>query len=120
MSEFTKEQIIEAAKHCLSEKGCPNCILFNNHCRDTKNRFILSLEEEKEPAPPASDTSSKNNNLHNNDSTALKVCQELISQAQTALLTIYDGMSEEECRAWELGELFKTLEFAKEAGEQDG
>ena len=121
MSEFTREQIIEAAKHCMEDEPCANCPLFGaGSCERVKNEFLLSLAEKEEPAPSETDTSSNNNNSlsHINDTSKSKICQELISQAQTDLLTIYDGMSEGECRAWELGELFKTLEFAKKAGEQ--
>lgn len=164
MSEFTREQIIEAAKHC--SKTDDIMVIFQKRFKELvgkstqeevakkvntsrqnvsnwlngKSRpdihtlaeiskgyhasadYLLGLTDIKkeEPAPSANDTSSKNNNSlsHFNDTSKSKICQELISQAQTDLLTIYDGMSEEECRAWELGELFKTLEFAKKAGEQ--
>ena len=165
MSEFTREEIVEAAeqmetnnykvvigrrintllaKHNKSQKELaeyigvlPNVISY--FCKGTRTPnteqiikiadffdvttdYLLGLTDIKkeEPAPSANDTSSNNNNSlsHINDTSKSKICQELISQAQTDLLTIYDGMSEGECRAWELGELFKTLEFAKKAGEQ--
>ena len=64
MSEFTREQIIEAAKHCRALKGCTGCPLNNQSCEEIKNEFILSLTtKENEPAPSTNDTSSKDNSI---------------------------------------------------------
>lgn len=64
MSNFTREQIIEAAKQCLSGKVCYDCPLAYEDCDDVKSEFILSLTtKENEPAPSANDTSSKDNSI---------------------------------------------------------
>ena len=76
MSEFTREQIIEAAKQCLSGKVCRDCPLAHEDGEDVKGEFILSLTaKENEPAPSDNNTSSKENILYKDDSTALKICQ---------------------------------------------
>ena len=72
MSEFTREQIIEAAKHCsktddISENdfsNCNGCPFFGQFCTETFVKFIV---KENEPAPAEAGTSSKNNNSSNYD-----------------------------------------------------
>ena len=127
MSEFTREQIIEAAKQCSEFKGCGGCPLDNQGCGKIKNDFIISLEKE-EPAPSANDTSSNNNSLsHLNDTSKSKICQAFESAecVTNLILSFYESMSEAEQRAFDLGEAYgkalgtKNILEELKAGEQE-
>lgn len=76
----------------------------------------------KEPAPSANDTSSENQKDYickNNDSTEKKKCQEAITAAVNSMCDIYNEMSEEEQRAWELGEVYKRVLDVQRMIEED-
>ena len=111
MSEFTREQIIEAAKHCMESELCANCPLFGaGSCERVKNEFLLSLAEKEEPAPSDNDTSSNNNNSlsHFNDTSKAKICQALDEATKTvsSILDIYQTLTEAEQRLFDLGETY--------------
>ena len=107
--EFTREQIIESAKHCLKD-DCYYCPLSGLDCRNIKDKFVASLPKENEPAPSANDTSSKENIVYKDDSTALKICQ-------GALLKIEKCSSDGWARGYCIA-VRESLEMMK-AGEQE-
>lgn len=63
--------------------------------------------KEKEPTPAEAETSSKGN-YTNNDTTKSAESQALES-AKAKLLAIYETLTPEECRAWELGEVYAEV-----------
>lgn len=119
-TKLTKEQTIKALKKCVDEKGCKNCPLLGTlNCRT--HLFEISkkyIEQENEPAPAGTDTSSKRNELQLNNIAKSKICQEKIENIKESLLTIYEGMTNEEQMAWELGEIFDQLRNVLKVGEQ--
>ena len=80
---------------------------------------IAALQKENEPAPSANDTSSKENYLNNNDTSEKAKCQEAITAAVNSMCDIYNEMSEEEQRAWELGEVYKRVLDVQRMIEED-
>lgn len=80
------------------------------------SRMKMSELKEKEPVPAATETSSDvvkdDNTLHSNNSKILSVCQENLDRAAKDLLGIYERMSPEEQRAWDLGEVFGSISRA--------
>lgn len=99
------------------------------HCSHAEIRQLLKskgkepIEEktkEKEPATAATDTSSKNNIVPNepevkqpshsvsieNYNTPFDKSQAALRRTKESLLMIYEGLSEGQQHAWELGELF--------------
>ena len=80
---------------------------------------IAALRKENEPASSANDTSSKENYYNKNDSTEKKKCQEAITAAVNSMCDIYNEMSEEEQRAWELGEVYKRVLDVQRMIEED-
>ena len=65
--------------------------------------------KEKEPAPAKTETSPKENYITNyNDTTKFAESQALES-AKAKLLAIYETLTPEECRAWELGEVYAEV-----------
>lgn len=100
------------------------------HCSHAEIRQLLKskgkepIEEKKptkenEPASAATDTSSKNNVPHEPEvkqpshSVSIEIYNTLLGKSQAALrrtkeslLMIYEGLSEGQQHAWELGELF--------------
>ena len=84
MSNFTREQIIEAAKHCSKGGEDESCVckgcFFDFDMRDCNDCVLdfahyIAESQKEEPAPSDNDTSSKENIVYKDDSTALKICQ---------------------------------------------
>lgn len=117
---MTKEEVIEMAKQCASHKTCDNCKFSNFSDGETDCNTVLAkyiVEKENEPAPSGNDTSSKNNNLQLNDTAKLQICQEALEKIKENLLMIYEGMTNEEQRAWELGEIFNQMTNLLKSGD---
>ena len=71
---------------------------------------ISALEKEKEQALQEAKTSSNNNCSIKNDNTKTKACQEVIDLVATELIEFYrDQLSEEEQKAWTLGEVYRKV-----------
>lgn len=71
----------------------------------------MITEAKKEPAPAATDTSSSNeniNSLYPND-TIDEPKSQALKAAKKKLLEIYETLSPEETRAWELGEVYAEI-----------
>lgn len=116
--EFTNEDIINAAKHCATNADCDNCPFFATleieGCIETFTRYIVN-NTKNEPALSANSTSSeilKNiNSTHLDDSTKEQICQayDTVDKACTDILDIYEGMSEREQRAFDIGEVYGKI-----------
>lgn len=116
--KFTDDDILKAAEICTmgGDHGelCPNCPLDNE-----KAACMLIFAEyikENEPAPAATGTSSEvvskdTNSTHLDDSTLLDICQayETADEACSNILTVYEGMSECEQRAFDIGEAYGKI-----------
>lgn len=114
---MTKEEILKAAEHCTIEYSgnCSGCPLSGKGCISIFTQYIIN--KENEPAPAGTDTSSKNNNYQLNDSANLAICQEKIADIKEDLLLIYEDMTNEEQRAWELGEIFNQMTNLLKSGD---
>ena len=116
--EFTNEDIIIAAKHCATNADCDNCPFFATleieGCIETFTRYIVN-NTKNEPALSANSTSSeilKNiNSTHLDDSTKEQICQayKTADEACSNILTVYEGMSECEQRAFDIGEAYGKI-----------
>ena len=116
--EFTNEDIINAAKHCATNADCDNCPFFATleieGCIETFTRYIVN-NTKNEPALSANSTSSeilKNiNSTHLDDSTKEHICQayKTADEACSNILTVYEGMSECEQRAFDIGEAYGKI-----------
>ena len=81
---------------------------------------ISALEKEKEPALQEAKTSSNKNVSIKNDNTKLKECQEVIDLVATELIEYYrDQLSEEEQKAWTLGEVYRKVLDAQNLIEEE-
>lgn len=116
--KFTNEDIINAAKHCATNADCDNCPFFATleieGCIETFTRYIVN-NTKNEPALSANSTSSeilKNiNSTHLDDSTKEQICQayKTADEACSNILTVYEGMSECEQRAFDIGEVYGKI-----------
>lgn len=116
--EFTNEDIINAAKHCATNADCDNCPFFATleieGCIETFTRYIVN-NTKNEPALSANSTSSeilKNiNSTHLDDSTKAAICQayKTADEACSNILTVYEGISECEQRAFDIGEAYGKI-----------
>ena len=117
--EFTNEDIINAAKHCATNADCDNCPFFATleieGCIETFTQYIVN-NTKKEPAPAATGTSSEVSDdtcsiLQFDDSTKERICQayDTADKACTDIIDIYEGMSECERRAFDIGEAYGKI-----------
>ena len=117
--EFTNEDIINAAKHCATNADCDNCPFFATleieGCIETFTRYIVN-NTKNEPALSANSTSSEVSKdtgsiLHLDDTTKAAICQayKIADEACSNILTVYEGMSECEQRAFDIGEAYGKI-----------
>lgn len=116
---MNKEEVIEAVKVCILGDDCDNCQLHDKvACQQELLGETLKLLKENEPAPSANGTSSNHKNITTLDDTAkLEICQEKIADIKEDLLLIYEDMTNEEQRAWELGEIFNQMTNLLKSGD---
>ena len=111
---ITKEEFEKAVNHCteftVNCKGCPLAEK-NLMC----GAYFAEYLKENEPALSANSTSSeilKNiNSTHLDDSTKEQICQayKTADEACSNILTVYEGMSECEQRAFDIGEAYGKI-----------
>ena len=106
ISAQTKQAIIEwyQSGHPVSQTAKK----FGVDPKTVKAAVGLLLAKEKEPAAAATATDSDVNTLQVQDTTSTAECQAL-EAARKKLLAIYETLSPEECRAWELGEVYAEV-----------
>lgn len=111
---MTKDEIITVAKCCIVD-NCVSCPLagHGNCITDFMNHILEYMKTE--PALSANSTSSeilKNiNSTHLDDSTKEQICQayDTVDEACTDIIGIYEGMSEREHRAFDIGEAYGKI-----------
>lgn len=112
---ITKEEFEKVVEVCNSEfKTCEDCPLRHKAflCGVYLTKYIKN-----ELAPAATDTSSEvsvkedTDNIHLNDSTKAAICQayKTADEACSNILTVYEGMSECEQRAFDIGEAYGKI-----------
>ena len=111
---ITKEEFEKAVEVCTNtDETCEHCPLSKKFfsCGGYLTRYI----KENEPAPAATGTSSAvskdTDNIHFNDSTKEQICQayKTADEACSNILTVYEGMSECEQRAFDIGEAYGKI-----------
>ena len=113
---MTRDEIILAAKCCIADNcgACPfmnrgNCItdFMKNVLECIKNEPVLSSNSTSSEVSVQEDT----DNIHLDDSTKEQICQayETADEACTNMLTVYEGMSECEQRAFDIGEIYGKI-----------
>lgn len=113
---MTKEEFEKAVEICTSaDRNCGQCPLNKKiyKCGGYFARYI----KENEPAPAATGTSSEvsvkedTDNIQFNGSTKEQICQayKTADEACSNILTVYEGMSECEQRAFDIGEVYGKI-----------
>ena len=113
---MTRDEIILAAKCCIAD-NCGACPFMNrgNCITDFMKNVLECIKSELVPA--ATGTSSEvfvkedTDNIHLDDNTKGHICQayNTADEACTNMLTIYEGMSECEQRAFDIGEIYGKI-----------
>lgn len=114
---ITKEEFEKAVECCASDTtdcdGCPLCASDKHRVCST---YLAEYIKENEPAPAVTGTSSEVSKdtgsiLHLDDSTKEKICQayKTADEACSNILTVYEGMSECEQRAFDIGEAYGKI-----------
>lgn len=109
---MTKDEIITVAKCCIVDT-CESCPLVESgNCIINFMKHILEYMK-TEPAPAATGTGStkKENTFQIDDSTKEQICQayDTVDEACSNILTVYEGMSECEQRAFDIGEAYGKI-----------
>lgn len=112
---ITKEEFEKVVEICTSaDMNCGQCPLSKKiyRCGGYLARYI----KENEPALSANSTSSEvvskdTDNIHLDDSTKEQICQayDTADKACADILDIYEGMSECEQRAFDIGEAYGKI-----------
>ena len=114
---ITKEEFEKAVEYCASDTtdcdGCPLCASDKQRVCST---YLAEYLKENEPAPAATGTSSEVSDdtcsiLQFDDSTKERICQayETADEACSNILAVYEGMSECEQRAFDIGEAYGKI-----------
>ena len=111
---ITKEEFEKAVEYCTGfTASCENCPLSE---KDFKcGVYLAEYLKENEPALSANSTSSEvskdTDNIHIDDSTKERICQayDTADKACTDIIDIYEGMSECEQRAFDIGEAYGKI-----------
>lgn len=115
---ITKEEFEKAVECCAGDTtDCDDCPL----CASDKHRMCSAYLAEyikNEPAPAATGTSSEVSQkedtaslTHLDDSTKEQICQayKTADEACSNILAVYEGMSECEQRAFDIGEVYGKI-----------
>lgn len=111
---ITKEEFEKAVECCTGfTVSCENCPLSE---KDFKcGVYLAEYLKENEPAPAATGTSSEvskdTDNIQLDDTTKAAICQayKTADEACSNILTVYEGMSECEQRAFDIGETYGKI-----------
>lgn len=114
---MTKEEFEKAVECCASDitdcDGCPLCASDKHRMCST---YLAEYITKSEPAPVATGTSSEVSDdtcsiLQFDDSTKGQICQayDTVDEACTDIIGIYEGMSEREHRAFNIGETYGKI-----------
>lgn len=116
---MTKEEIMEAAGRCPDaadkpmDLGCIHCPLDElNGYRKCAAEFANYIRTKKEPAQAATCTDSEARNCANistSNNTTKRAESQALESARQKLLAIYETLTPEETRAWELGEVYAEI-----------
>lgn len=113
---ITKEEFEKAVECCTGFiASCENCPLCGKNFKC--GMYLAEYLIETEPAPAATGTSSEvvskdtGSILHLDDSTKAAICQayKTADEACSNILTVYEGMSECEQRAFDIGEAYGKI-----------
>lgn len=117
---FTNEEVVRAA-HCCTKNDCKTCpfIILGAGFKNCVIKFseYIANNTKSEPALSANSTSSEvvskdtGSILHLDDSTKAAICQayKTADEACSNILTVYEGMSECEQRAFDIGEAYGKI-----------
>lgn len=112
---MTKEEFEKVVEICTNaDRNCGQCPLSKKIYRC--GVYFAHYIKENEPAPAATGTSSEvskdtSSILHLDDSTKAAICQayDTVDEACTDIIGIYEGMSEREHRAFDIGEAYGKI-----------
>lgn len=111
---MSKEEFEKAVEICTNaDRNCGQCPIGKRFYRC--GVYFAHYIKENEPAPAATGTSSEvskdTDNIHIDDSTKEQICQayKTADEACSNILTVYEGMSECEQRAFDIGEAYGKI-----------
>lgn len=110
---LTREETIKAFECCYMTHNCGECPFDKQRNCSEITRAVMHYLKENEPALSDNSTSStkKENTFQIDDSTKEQICQayKTADEACSNILTVYEGMSECEQRAFDIGEAYGKI-----------
>ena len=107
-------EMLKAAVQCADALGCTGCPLEESgRCANYFANYIRIIKSEPAQAATCTDSEAvigndNTNSLCLNDTTK-KAESQALESARQKLLAIYETLTPEECRAWELGEVYAEV-----------
>lgn len=108
---MTKEEFEKAVEICTSaDRNCGQCPL-NKKIYKCGGYFARYMKTEPAPAATGTSSTKKENTFQIDDSTKSDICQayKTADEACSNILTVYEGMSECEQRAFDIGEVYGKI-----------
>ena len=108
---ITKEEFEKAVEICTSaDRNCGQCPL-NKKIYKCGGYFARYMKTEPAPAATGTSSTKKENTFQIDDSTKSDICQayKTADEACSNILTVYEGMSECEQRAFDIGEAYGKI-----------
>lgn len=108
---MTKEEFEKAVEICTSaDRNCGQCPL-NKKIYKCGGYFARYMKTEPAPAATGTSSTKKENTFQIDDSTKSDICQayKTADEACSNILTVYEGMSECEQRAFDIGEAYGKI-----------
>ena len=108
---MTKEEFEKAVEICTSaDRNCGQCPL-NKKIYKCGGYFARYMKTEPAPAATGTSSTKKENTFQIDDSTKSDICQahKTADEACSNILTVYEGMSECERRAFDIGEVYGKI-----------
>lgn len=105
ISEQTKQAVVEWYQSGHTEKMCAKKFGIS----PASAHRIIAAAKEKEPTPAETETSSKENYITSYNDTTKSAESQALESAKAKLLAIYETLTPEETRAWELGEVYAEV-----------
>ncbi len=104
-------EMLKAAVQCADALGCTGCPLEESgRCANYFANYIRIIKSEPAQAATCTDSEARNcPNISTSDNTTKKAESQALESARQKLLAIYETLTPEETRAWELGEVYAEI-----------
>ncbi len=104
-------EMLKATVQCADALGCTGCPLEESgRCANYFANYIRIIKSEPAQAATCTDSEARNcPNISTSDNTTKKTESQALEAVKKKLLEIYEILTPDECRAWDLGEVYAEV-----------